>query len=276
VPGADSLDFRDVEAFSPRLAYLLSAGPGDLSRIYKTSDSGQHWILQFTNHDPQGFLDCMAFWDANHGIVLGDAIGGKFTLLGTTDGGKHWTPLPHAPAAIEGEGAFAASGTCITTAGKHDAWFATGGAAARVFHSPDRGKTWATTDAPLSHANASSGVFSIAFADRTHGAIAGGDYKSPDSGSTTLAFTHDAGKTWQAGRLAPQKYFSSIALFADSKNGIQALAVGTGGAAFANDTKADTWTTTWPLNLNSAAFDPQGNAFAVGPKGNIVRFPLAH
>ena len=55
VPGAESLDFRDVEAFSADLAYLLAAGPGDQSRIYKTNDAGKTWSLQFTNQEPKGF-----------------------------------------------------------------------------------------------------------------------------------------------------------------------------------------------------------------------------
>ncbi|HYX68970.1 MAG TPA: YCF48-related protein, partial [Terriglobales bacterium] len=68
VAGAEALDFRDVESFGST-AYLLAAGPGELSRIYKTRDRGAHWELQFTNHDPKGFLDCMAFWDEEHGIA---------------------------------------------------------------------------------------------------------------------------------------------------------------------------------------------------------------
>src|SRR5262245_22426857 len=47
VPGAEKLDFRDVEAFGEATAYLLSAGPGDASRIYKTTDGGKTWALQF-------------------------------------------------------------------------------------------------------------------------------------------------------------------------------------------------------------------------------------
>ena len=55
VPGADKLDFRDVEAFSESTAYLLSAGPGKDSRIYKTTDGGKLWSLQFENSDPAAF-----------------------------------------------------------------------------------------------------------------------------------------------------------------------------------------------------------------------------
>ena len=52
VPGADKLDFRDVKAFGEATAYLLSAGPGDASRIYKTTDGGKSWVMQFKSADP--------------------------------------------------------------------------------------------------------------------------------------------------------------------------------------------------------------------------------
>ena len=94
VPGAETLDFRDVEAFSADVAYLLSAGPGDESRIYNTADGGKNWTLQFTNPDSKGFFDCMAFWNSDQGIALGDPVNGKFELIVTEDGGKNWKPLP--------------------------------------------------------------------------------------------------------------------------------------------------------------------------------------
>src|SRR5690349_1843330 len=53
VPGADKLDFRDVDAVSADTAYALSIGNGDSSKIYKTSDAGRTWTLQFTNTDPK-------------------------------------------------------------------------------------------------------------------------------------------------------------------------------------------------------------------------------
>ncbi|HEV8160155.1 MAG TPA: YCF48-related protein, partial [Pyrinomonadaceae bacterium] len=49
VPDANKLDFRDVEAFDANTAYLLSIGEGKNSRIYKTSDGGATWKLQFKN-----------------------------------------------------------------------------------------------------------------------------------------------------------------------------------------------------------------------------------
>ena len=219
VPDATALDFRAVVAFSADEAFLMSAGPGDQSRIYHTSDAGRHWQLQFTNTNPKGFFDSMVFWDPKHGVVLGDPIADdtgklKFELL-ETDDGQNWKPIPPAqlPDAIAGEGAFAASNSCLAILPGTDQnlWFATGGAAARVFHSPDRGKTWEVFDTPILHGPDSAGIFSIAFRDSLHGVIAGGDYKRPKEDGPDLAFTNDGGKTWTLAPIKPQAYFSAAA-----------------------------------------------------------------
>ena len=205
VPEADKLDFRDVEAFGEDTAYLLSAGPGEDSRIYKTTDGGKTWGLQFKNAEPKAFFDAIAFWDEKHGIALSDPVDGRFHLIVTDDGGAKWTPLPEKsrPAALPKEGAFAASGTCLVTRGESDVWFCTGGAkSARVFRSDDRGKTWTVSETPLLAGIESAGVFSIAFRDRDHGVIVGGDYRKPDGTEATGAVTADGGKTWKLDREA--------------------------------------------------------------------------
>jgi photosystem II stability/assembly factor-like uncharacterized protein len=237
VPDASTLDFRAVVAFSADEAFLMSAGPGDQSRIYHTTDAGQHWQLQFMNKNPKGFFDSMVFWDPKHGVVLGDPVSDesgklKFELL-LTDDGQSWHPIPPAqlPPAVEGEGAFAASNTCLAilphARWQADAstpsaassssqldfniWFATGGSAARVFYSPDAGKTWQVFDTPINHGPESAGIFSIAFRNSVDGVIAGGDYKHPDRDGPNLAFTHDGGKTWELSTIHPQAYFSAVA-----------------------------------------------------------------
>ena len=221
VPDAAALDFRAVVAFSADEAFLMSSGPGDQSRIYHTSDAGRHWQLQFTNTNPKGFLDSMAFWDPRHGMVLGDPIPDesgklKFELLQTEDG-ESWHPIPSSnlPEAREGEGAFAASNGCLAilhSAAPHPTlWFATGGKVARVFHSADRGQTWQVFDTPILHGPDSAGIFSITFRDSQHGVIAGGDYKRPKDDGSNLAFTSDGGKTWTLSSLTPQAYFSAVA-----------------------------------------------------------------
>ena len=199
----------------------MSSGPGGQSRIYHTGDAGRHWQTQFTNTNEKGFFDSIVFWDKTHGIVIGDPIADetgqlKFELLVTEDG-QSWTQIPAAqiPPAVEGEGAFAASNTCVailrTADSDQNIWFATGGKAARVFHSPDRGHTWEVFDTPIFHGPDSAGIFSIAFRDANHGVIAGGDYKLPEQDGPNLAFTADGGKTWTLSKIFPQSYYSAVA-----------------------------------------------------------------
>jgi photosystem II stability/assembly factor-like uncharacterized protein len=276
VPGAEALDFRDVEAFSADEAYLLAAGPSEQSRIYKTTDGGKTWTLQFTNHEPKGFYDCMAFWDHAHGITLGDPVNGKFELLSTVDG-VNWKPLTPAafPGAIEGEGAFAASGTCITALGDSNAWFATGGKVSRVFRSTDRGQTWTVAETPIVHGNDSSGIFSIWFDDGKHGVIAGGDYQHPEQEGPNLAYTEDGGATWTLSPLQHQPFFSAIG-YVDPHIPRELLAVGSAHAAFADNAKQRMWLVWLDTNLNAVSFIEPFSAWAVGPRGTIMYWSLGH
>src|SRR5438105_2997999 len=93
VAGAEKLDFRAARAFNETTAYLLSAGPGDASRIYKTVDGGKSWAMQFKSANPAAFFDAIAFWDEKNGIALGDPVKGEFQLIATSDGGANWKPL---------------------------------------------------------------------------------------------------------------------------------------------------------------------------------------
>jgi photosystem II stability/assembly factor-like uncharacterized protein len=330
VPDVATLDFRAVVAFSADEAFLMSAGPGEQSRIYHTSDAGQHWQLQFTNTNPKGFFDSMAFWDPKHGVALGDPIPDesgklKFEIL-LTDDGQTWHTVPPAqlPPALEGEGAFAASNTCLAilpnvwrndnvsvpgaesnavATGQLDfnIWFATGGSAARVFHSPDAGKSWQVFDTPLNHGPDSAGIFSIAFRNSVDGVIAGGDYKHHDRDGPNLAFTHDGGKTWDLSTIHPQAYFSAVAY--DHKSNADARrdtsrkmrAESKGEKAGAdqnlhprlfivgqdfvldlrppNDPKRIAGKKKLGTSLNAISVDPEGGALLVGSKGSIAFIP---
>ena len=195
IPGAAGLDFRDVHAVDGSTAYLMSAGEGGQSRIYRTTNGGRSWTLQFTNPHPKGFFDGMAFRDAERGIAYSDPVDGRFLVITTSDGGRSWTELPREsfPPALPGEAAFAASGTGIAVRGD-TVWFGTGGGAvARVFRSTDRGRTWTVVPTPLMAGKASAGVFSVAFVDARNGMAVGGDYASPAAVEGNVARTTDGG-----------------------------------------------------------------------------------
>ncbi len=273
VPGGESLDFRDVHAFSDRAAFILSIGPGELSRIYKTTDGGDRWNVSFQNHDPRGFLDALAFWDGSHGIAQGDPVDQRFLILTTEDGGTSWHPaLPSGmPPALEGEGAFAAGGTCLVVKGDRDAWFGTGGAkTARVFHSTDRGRTWSVAETPIAAGTPAAGIFSLAFRDAEHGVAVGGDYKRPEQGGQIVARTQDGGRTWASPRGPGPRSFRSAVAYVPGAKTPTLIAVGPAGADISND-DGESWTALSGSGFHALSFAPQDAGWAVGENGRIAR-----
>jgi photosystem II stability/assembly factor-like uncharacterized protein len=199
-PGSEGLLFRDVEARSAWHASVMSIGNGDASRIYTTRDGGRSWTRAFVNDDPAAFYDCMDFFaGGRRGLALSDPVDGKFRIAATDDWGRSWHVLPNdgMPPAVEGEFAFAASGTCLVASGGRDAWFGSGGGASQVFHSRDGGSTWTVSAAPIPAAPA-GGVFSLAFRNPRHGVMVGGDFMAEANGVDASGFTHD-GDTWHPG-----------------------------------------------------------------------------
>ncbi|MFO0936805.1 MAG: YCF48-related protein [Gemmataceae bacterium] len=270
VPHAEKLDFRDVEAFGDSTAYLLSSGPGEASRIYKTTDAGKNWTLQFQSAIAESFFDSLAFWDERNGIALSDPVKGKFHLITTSDGGANWKPLPDAslPEALPKEGAFAASGTCLVTFGESDVWFATGGAkSSRVFHSADRGKNWQVSETPVVAGIESAGIFSLAFRDAKHGMIVGGDYRKPNQSGSTAAITTDGGRTWTVVKDALP--FCSAVAWAREQN--RWIAVGTSGS-FSSADDGKTWKRIDRENLNAVQFRSPGQGWTAGPKSYVAKF----
>ena len=272
VPGAETLDFRDIQAFDANTAIVMGAGPGAASRLYRTRDGGASWQLLHTNPDSEGFWDAMAFWDAQHGIVFGDPVHGAFQVLVTDDGGDTWQAVndPQGLAALPQEGAFAASGTCLNVAGSKGAWFVTGGAAqARVFRSTDRGRSWHASSLPIPAGAASKGAFSVAFSDPQHGMVVGGDYREPGLATLNGASSDDGGITWKAVPIQPAGFLSAVAPVPGTQSYV---AVGLAGTSFSRDGGRSWQSFDREHKLNAVAFATPDAGWAVGPKGQIVRY----
>lgn len=267
VPGAAALDFRDVDAVNENVAYVLSIGNGDSSRIYKTADAGKTWTLQFTNTDQKAFFDAMAFWDAERGIAFSDSVDGQLVILRTVDGGKMWTRIPAdgLPPALDNEGAFAASGTNVAVYGRDHVWIGT--STSRVLRSTDSGRTWSAATTPLA-TGSSTGVFSIAFRDTQHGIVVGGDYQKEADAVDNAAITSDGGRTWTA--VKGLTGFRSVVAYLPGSTAT-AIAVGPQGADLTTD-EGRTWR---PLpgstGLHTFAFAPRGGVgWGAGEKGRIM------
>ena len=270
VPDAVDLDFRAVHALDGNTAWLMSSGPGDKSRIYKTADGGVHWSLLLTNPDANGFFDALAFWDKAHGIVLGDQVRGRFVVLTTDDAGLTWQRRK-TPPALPDEGAFAASNSCLVVRGKREVWFGTGGpGGARLFHSKDGGRKWDVAPTPLRHGTA-AGVFSLAFEDALHGVAVGGDYTKPEEAQENVAVTADGGRTWVTPSGAhPNGYRSAVAFLAG--RGIW-IAVGTNGSDVSSD-GGQSWRPLQPDGYHAIGAAGNDAVWAVGPAGRIARLTM--
>lgn len=264
IAGAENLDFRGVQTFDGKNVYVMSIGDKGQSRIFKSPDAGEHWETQYTDKRKSFFLDALVCSDATHCFALSDPVEGRFLLLSTTDG-THWKELPRdrMPVALPNEGVFAASNSSFLLYGESELYFATGGPAARVFHSPDLGQTWTFTQTPVLSGKPSQGVFSIARAGDTV-AVVGGDYADTNRAEKTAAYSSDEGKTWHLAEDLPKGFRSSVDTFDAGF-----VAVGPNGAETSRD--GIHWVPIDSPGLNAVTFI-SGQGWAVGPKGTVAHF----
>jgi len=279
VPGAELLQFRDVEGVSAKVAYLMSIGlsgaPTDF-RIYKTTDGGVTWSLQFVNQLDGAFYDCFAFWTPNRGIAHSDSVNGVFPDLRTTEGTTWHSISSNMPPALPGETSFAASGTCVATQGGQNAWIATGGATiARVLATRDGGDTWNAYDPPLT-SSPSAGAFTIAFRNPWNGIVGGGDLDPSDLNNARTATSSDGGVTWTLTNPPPVTgaiFGLAYAHGVGNGDGSRTVVVtaNAGGAAWTPDEGTTWFSLPGVTGFWSVAFASPKAGWLVGTNGRILK-----
>ncbi|GAB4238363.1 MAG: oxidoreductase [Ekhidna sp.] len=271
-PTGDTLQFRDVHAFNADKVVLMSAGPGPLSRIFIFTAPNQ-WEENFVMQDSLGFLDCIDFWDDQRGIAYGDAIDNYPYILLTSDGGETWNRADstNMPKAGEGEGGFAASGTCVTTGENGKAWIATGaGGNARFLITEDYGMSWKSVTSPLIKGEA-AGNTSVSFSGNI-GVVTGGDLTVTNDYTDNCAFSTDGGESWKLAGQPRTKgafYGSTITTV---NNTIFAFACGPNGIDYTSDF-GNTWTTLDTLNYWAVSMKGK-TGYASGMSGEILKISL--
>ncbi|MGH3496084.1 MAG: WD40/YVTN/BNR-like repeat-containing protein [Nocardioidaceae bacterium] len=268
--------FRDVEARDARHASVLAIGVQTASRIYTTRNGGRTWKLAFVNHDPNAFYDCMAFFPGGRrGLAVSDPVNGKFRIIATNDAGLSWRVLPSRgmPPAANGEFGFAASGTCLVTSSSRDAWLASGGSVARIFHSADGGRHWSVADQPIpANPDGAGGVFSLAFRDRDDGVAVGGDFNAPDNGVKMSARLVRHGRHWASGGNL-SGYRSGVAWVRGRPDTV--VAVGPNGSDVSFN-GARRWTRFDGADYDAVSCTPDGSCWASGPNGAVARLVWSH
>ncbi len=289
-PGAEKLDFRGIWAWDADTAIVMSSGPGDQSRLYKTTDGCSHWTLLKTNVDKDGFWDAIAFSDRKNGYLLGDPVNGKFVLLRTADGGTNWAPVDTSDLETKGQklGAFAASNSSLTLIGPvlgpiTVPWIAAGGIdgplllmggiecgmemAHRDPNACLKYYDFSRSKPPIAGGKESAGIFSVSVPatenQGIHHAVAvGGDYTKPNESTGTAAWTTDGGAHWTAATKPPHGYRSTVAWDSEAKAWI---AAGTNGSDISYD-GGKTW-----QPLDNGSWNALSLPWIVGPRGRIAK-----
>lgn len=273
VRGAAALDFRGIRAFDANTAVVVSAGPAERgqAKIFRTTDGAKTWTETWSDNTAGIFLDGVAFWDADHGFTFSDPIGGKFVVLTTDDGGRHWSRVAAAglPDNLKGEAAFAASNTQVTVQGSGNAWIASGGGVeARVFRSTDRGRTWTVSSTGMP-GGASSGLFGIAFADARNGIAVGGDYRNERGVSAFSIRTNDGGVSWAPTGVNRPDGTTSGVVYVPGSSPATFVAVGQTGVAYTRDYGA-TWTHADTTTTYGVGFASARAGFVAGARGHVA------
>jgi photosystem II stability/assembly factor-like uncharacterized protein len=205
-------------------------------RIYVTHDAGQSWALTFVNSEPTAFYDCMSFFDKKRGLAVSDPPDGvHFRVIATSDGGMTWHVTGLQMPATPGVFAFAASGQCLTTDHGRRAWIGTGGGAADVLRSDDRGVSWTLATTPMLF-GPTAGINGLAFNGQQRGIAVGGDFAAPTASPDSFARSFDGGSTWSLVPGAPEEYRSGVTWV----DGQTAIAVGLTGSDVSSNFGA-TW-----------------------------------
>jgi photosystem II stability/assembly factor-like uncharacterized protein len=267
--GVTGLMFRDVEARSASTASVLAIGPGDYSRIYRTTDGGRSWAETFRNSNPDAFYNCMDFYPGGRrGLAVSDAVGDAFRIIATDDFGRSWHELPtDGMPDSTGEFNFSASGDCLVIRGQQ-AYFGSGGAQARVFHSADRGLTWTAADSGIAASDA-GGVFGLAFKTPFRGVAVGGDFLEPGNGVDAVASTRH-GRTWVGG--GDLTTLGEDAAYVSGRPHTL-VAVGEYGGTGASHLSTDggrTWTA-FGAGFHTVDCTPDGSCWAAGSVGRVAR-----
>lgn len=270
----DNLDFRDLYAFDADSAVLINSGiPGV---VYRTNDKGRAWEKVFNFPIQEIFYDAVEFVNDQYGLVYSDPINGKHFILVSGIYGLRWLapPVENLIPALEGEAAFAASGSSIAFTPDKRAYIGLGGPKGRILTAMWPYRDWDAIETPIFQGAPTRGIYSITFKNDSIGVAVGGDYTLPDTMIVENSiFTKDGGETWHNPQTPLSGYRSCVAYCQPANTFI---AIGTNGIDVSTDNGVN-WSRipNFDKGLNSIQFVKNKNfGYMIGSKGEIYKISL--
>jgi photosystem II stability/assembly factor-like uncharacterized protein len=260
-------------------AALYNANVGIGGGIFKTADGGRSWkqVNAGSLFSVNSFPDIVYFFDAQHGLAVGDDDGvdtARLEIYTTADAGKTWQRVPDRNNPPTAHYAFSTNFNGYTVA-QNRFWFTASDSYGNsyIYRSDDFGQHWQqflyTLPTP---------IYDFAFTDKLNGLGVSLNFGV----GASVVETHDGGKTWADKNVTGYPMGLFLTVIPSTHTYVSTMpyyAAPVAGSSYSNDYGA-----TWNLidsgtNFNHFAvsfFNPltgwSGRAESVDPKGGMFKW----
>lgn len=189
--------------------------------------------IVFTDTTKTAFYDALHFVNDKLAYTFSDAAQDRLLKLAVYKNGQ-WKMFKNNLELNDGEAAFAASNTNITSSKKH-LWIATGGKASRIIRMDLKTEKLEIFKTPIIQGESSQGMYSIDFYDDQFGVAVGGDYTKQDANINNIATTNDGGETWQIQASGQNAGYTTCVKIKPGSKGKEMIAVGDQHISYSSD-----------------------------------------
>ncbi|KAB1231174.1 WD40/YVTN/BNR-like repeat-containing protein [Chryseobacterium viscerum] len=226
----DKLQFRTLAQDKTSFYAINIESPARFFKIDKKDLKSQ---VVFKDTAKTAFYDALHFVNDKLAYTFSDADKDHLLKMAVYKEGK-WSMFKNNVSLNEGEAAFAASNTNISSTKKY-LWIATGGKASRILRMNLKDEKIEVFNTPFVQGESSQGMYSIDFYDDYFGIAVGGDYTKQDANVNNMATTHDGGKTWQIQASGENAGYTTCVKIKPGTKGKEMIAVGDKHISYSSD-----------------------------------------
>ncbi|PXW14747.1 hypothetical protein C8D70_10685 [Chryseobacterium sp. CBTAP 102] len=226
----NKLQFRTLAQNKTSFYAINIESPAHFFKIDKKDLKSQ---IVFKDTAKTAFYDALHFVNDKLAYTFSDADKDQMLKLAVYKEGK-WSMFKNNVKLNEGEAAFAASNTNISSSKKY-LWIATGGKASRILRMNLKDENIEVFNTPIIQGESSQGIYSIDFYNDHFGIAAGGDYTKQDANINNVATTNDGGRTWQIQASGQNAGYTTCVKIKPGSKGKEIIAVGDKHISYSSD-----------------------------------------